>query len=58
MSGSRARREDKEDRRDKSRKDRKDEDCKEDKENTRVMRSALSRQYTENKVEDLTNKIL
>ena len=57
MSGSRTRREDKEDRRDKSRKDRKDEDC-EDKENTRVMRSALSRQYTENKVEDLTNKIL
>ena len=58
MSGSRTWREDKEDRRDKSRKDRKDEDCKEDKENTRVMRSALSRQYTENKVEDLTNKIL
>ena len=58
ISGSRTRREDKEDRRDKPRKDKKDEDRKEDKENSRVMRSALSRQYTENKVEDLTNKIL
>ena len=44
--------------RDKPRKDKKDEDRKKDKENTRVMRSTLSRQYTENKVEDLTNTIL
>ena len=58
ISGSRTRRDDKEDRRDKPRKDKKDEDRKEDKENSRVMRSALSRHYTENKVEDLTNKLL